>query len=82
SENTDFDSNDEEDQANDEEQDEFTTKVGESILELVGGSGSKKLKRKTHAEKKVYELRIDGQKRIHFKWEQGAAYEKSDSEED
>ncbi|KAF5600013.1 hypothetical protein FPANT_2855 [Fusarium pseudoanthophilum] len=71
-----------EEQANDEEQDEFTGKVGDSILELVGGRGSGKLKRKTHAEEKVYELRIDGQKRILFKWEDGAGWESSDLEED
>ncbi|KAF5625002.1 hypothetical protein F52700_9377 [Fusarium sp. NRRL 52700] len=69
-------------EANDQDQDEFTAKVGGSILALVGGSGSKKLKRKTHPEKKAYELRIDGQKRIQFKWEEGATYEKSDSEDD
>ncbi|KAF5561936.1 hypothetical protein FPHYL_5932 [Fusarium phyllophilum] len=80
--NPNFNPNNARHQANDEEQDEFTAKVGSSILALVGGSGSKKLKRKTHAEKQAYELRIDGQKRIQFKWEEGATYEKSDSEED
>ncbi|KAF5611460.1 uncharacterized protein FSUBG_2293 [Fusarium subglutinans] len=82
SDNSDFDSNNESDQENNEEQNKFTAKVGASILELVGGSGSGKLKRKTHAEEKVYELRIDGQKRILFKWEDGAGWESSDSEED
>ncbi|KAF5562735.1 hypothetical protein FNAPI_3054 [Fusarium napiforme] len=78
SENTDFNPNNARHKADDEEQDEFTTKVGSSIKTLVGDSS--KLKRKTHAEEDAYELEITSQKDIRFKQVGGQSWEDSDTE--